>query len=82
MPNIIDEVAELLYLSDSPALPWDKALPEDRTYYTRVSEMVIDTVADHLSTQDRQSYHGGLSASVEYLRSHSDISKVRRESLV
>jgi hypothetical protein len=77
MSPLVTEIAELLYTEDSPYVPWKSALPEDRTYYVRVSEVIIDAVIEHLIVKD-EDFVGGLRAAIEYLRTETDIARLRR----
>lgn len=77
MSALVNEIAELLYTEDSPHLPWDKAIPDDRLYYVRVSEVIVDAVIEHLVIKDHD-YAGGLNAAIEYLRAESEIARLRR----
>lgn len=77
MSPLVTEIADLLYTEDSPAAPWDKAIPDDRIYYIRVAEVIIDAVVEHLVIKDHD-YAGGLNAAIEYLRSESEIARLRR----
>lgn len=79
MSALVTEIAELLYGEDSPALPWDKAIPEDRVYYIRVAEVIVDAVIEHLVVKD-ESFSGGLRAAIEYLSSESEIARLRRSN--
>lgn len=77
MSALVTEIAELLYTEDSPSLPWEKAIPDDRIYYIRVAEVIVDAVVEHLVIKDHD-YAGGLTAAIEYLRSESEIARLRR----
>lgn len=77
MSALVNEIAELLYQEDSPFIPWDKALEEDRVYYVKVAEVIVDAVVEHLVIKD-ESFGGGLRAAVEYLRTETDIARLRR----
>lgn len=78
MNDLVNEMAELLYMAEGPSYPWDKALKEDVEFYTRVAQMMLDAVVDHLASKDRDAeFSGGLAAAVEYLRTIADISRLR-----
>lgn len=77
MSPLVNEIAELLYTEDTPYVPWDKAIPDDRTYYVRVAEVIIDAVIEHLIVKDVE-FSGGLKAAVEYLRTDTDIARLKR----
>lgn len=77
MPMLVTEIAELLYSEDSSYVPWDKALPEDRIYYTKVAEVIVDAVIEHLVIKD-EDFAGGLRAAIEYLSTESEIARLRR----
>lgn len=74
---LVSEIAELLYTEDAPYIPWDKALPEDRIYYTKVAEVILDAVVEHLVVKD-EDFSGGLRAAIEYLSTESEIARLRR----
>lgn len=74
---LVTEIAELLYSEDSSYVPWDKALPEDRIYYTKVAEVIVDAVIEHLVIKD-EDFAGGLRAAIEYLSTESEIARLRR----
>lgn len=74
---IIAEIAELLYSEDSSYVPWDKAIAEDRIYYTKVAEVILDAVIEHLVVKD-EDFSGGLRAAIEYLTTESEIARLRR----
>lgn len=75
--KLVNEIAELLYGEDSSFIPWDKALPEDRVYYTKVAEVIVDAVIEHLIVKD-EDFSGGLRAAIEYLSTESEIARLRR----
>ena len=75
--KLVNEIAELLYGEDSSFIPWDKALPEDRIYYTKVAEVIVDAVIEHLIVKD-EDFSGGLRATIEYLSTESEIARLRR----
>lgn len=77
MPALVNEIADLLYSEDSPAIPWDKAIPEDRVYYLKVAEVILDAVIEHLVIKDSD-FGGGFRAATEYLRAETDIARLRR----
>lgn len=79
MSALVNEIAELLYGEDSPALPWEKAIPDDRVYYVRVAEVIVDAVVEHLVVKDAD-FAGGLRAAIEYLTSESEIARLRRSN--
>lgn len=74
---LTSEIAELLYSEDSPFVPWDKAIEEDRIYYVRVAEVIMDAVIEHLVIKD-EAFGGGFKAAIEYLRSETEIARLRR----
>ena len=77
--QLVTEIAELLYSEDSSYVPWDKAIPEDRVYYTKVAEVIVDAVVEHLVVKD-EDFAGGLRAAIEYLTTESEIARLRRAS--
>ena len=74
---LVNEIAELLYTEDAPFIPWDKALDEDRVYYTKVAEVILDAVVEHLVVKD-QDFAGGLRAAIDYLNTEAEIARLRR----
>jgi hypothetical protein len=80
MSALVNEIADLLYSEDQPMVPWDKALPEDRVYYVKVAEVIVDAVIEHLIIKD-EDFSGGLRAAVEYLRAETDIARLRRTNV-
>lgn len=77
MSALIEEIAELYYMADNPALSWDRALGEDRDYYLRISDVVLDAVVSHLQSRNDQ-FGGAFTVSIEYLTAETDISRLRR----
>ena len=77
--DLVSEIAELLYSEDSPYVPWEKALPEDRIYYTKVAEVIVDAVIEHLVIKD-ENFAGGLRAAIEYLSDETEIARLRRSN--
>lgn len=75
--QLVTEIAELLYSEDSSYVPWEKAIPEDRVYYTKVAEVIVDAVVEHLVVKD-EDFAGGLRAAIEYLTTESEIARLRR----
>lgn len=78
--QLVTEIAELLYTEDSSYVPWDKAIPEDRIYYTKVAEVIVDAVVEHLVVKD-EDFSGGLRAAIEYLTTESEIARLRRSNV-
>ena len=76
---LVTEIAELLYSEDSSYVPWDKALAEDRVYYTKVAEVILDAVIEHLVIKD-EDFAGGLRAAIEYLTTETEIARLRRSN--
>lgn len=79
--DIVGELAELLYLSDSPAIPWDKALIEDRVLYQRTSELLLEAVVEYLR-EENETYDGALTLAVQLLSSGVELSQLRRTRAV
>ena len=75
---LVEEIAELLYLSDIKAVPWSHAILEDRQYYARLADVVVDAVIDHLDAVDVQ-YTGAMSTAVAHLRAEADVARLRRD---
>jgi len=75
--ELVNEIAELLYGEDGPLFPWARALPEDRIYYLRVAEVIIDAVVEHLVVKD-EDFAGGLRVAIDYLQTETDIARLRR----
>lgn len=72
--ELINTIAEVLYTADTQPTDWDHALPEDRSYYTKVADVVVDTVTTYL-----QSLPLPTDAVVQYIEASSDIARLRRE---
>lgn len=79
MSAVVNEIAELLYGEDSPLVPWDKALDEDRIYYLRVAEVIIDALIEHLIIKD-QDYSGAMGTAIAHLRAETELARLRRSS--
>jgi hypothetical protein len=77
---LVTEIAELLYTEDSSYVPWGKALPEDRVYYTKVAEVILDAVIERLILKDEE-FSGGLRAAIEYLTTETEIARLRRSNV-
>lgn len=77
MSALVNEIAELLYSEDSPYVPWEKSIEEDRTYYLRVSEVIIDAVIEHLVVKD-EAFEGGMRPAIEQLRTETEVARLRR----
>lgn len=75
--SVTNEIAELLYTEDSVLVPWTKALPEDRAYYLRVADVIVDAVVQRLRSKDND-FDGGFSAAIEFLQAESDIDRLHR----
>lgn len=76
--KVVEEIAELLYESDGPGVfPWDKATGNERDYYLRVAEVIVDTVVSHLDRKN-EDFGGALHAASEYLRTETEIARLRR----
>lgn len=76
---LVTEIAEMLYTEDGPYIPWDKAIAEDRVYYTKVAEVILDAVIEHLVVKD-EDFSGGLRAAIEYLSAETEIARLRRSN--
>lgn len=74
---LIDEVAELLYHSDSSQIPWNKALDEDRRLYYKTAELVASAVADYLQ-QENEAYSGALQLASQLLVTEVEFSRLNR----
>ena len=74
---IIENLAELLYASDAPIIPWQKALPEDQQLYTNTAEVVLDLVVGYLESEDHK-YDGGLRLAAQVLSNDAELSRLRR----
>jgi hypothetical protein len=75
--SLVNEIAELIYSEEVTPLPWDRALPEDRAYFLRLADVLVDAVVEHLIVKD-QDFAGGLSAAIQYLQNDSDMDRLRR----
>lgn len=72
--DLIDIIAEVLYTADSQPTDWDHALPEDRIYYTKVADVVVDTMTTYL-----RSLPIPTDSVVQYIEASSDIARLHRE---
>lgn len=76
---IVEQVAELLYASDSPLpISWQQALPEDRLLYLQTAEVVIDLIVQYLEYEDSENYDGGLRLAVQLLANGAEVARLRR----
>jgi hypothetical protein len=75
--SLVNEIAELLYSEEVTPVPWERALAEDRVYFHKLADVVVDAVVEHLIIKD-QDFAGGLSAAIQYLQNDADMDRLRR----
>lgn len=75
--NLINEMAELMYTADNPMVPWQNAVEEDKSYYLRISEVMLDAVVTHLEYKN-DSFGGALGPASALLRTEAELSRLRR----
>jgi len=74
---IIENLAELLYASDGPIIPWEKALPEDHAMYTSTAEVVVDLFVQFLEQEDIK-FDGALQVAIQVLSNDAELSRLKR----
>jgi len=77
MDTLVDRVAHVMYNADA-YIPWDKALEEDRSYYLRSAEVVIDTVIGYLESSN-EAFHGALTPAIEIITIQTESARLRRD---
>lgn len=77
MSALLNEVADLIYTADNPLVPWQNALPDDKAYYSRIADVVVDAVVSHLRERD-DSFQGAFGVTIEYLTTETDVARLRR----
>lgn len=77
MSALVNEIADLIYTADNPLVPWQNALPDDKAYYSRIADVVVDAVISHLKQRD-DAFGEGLSVAIEYLSAEADIARLKR----
>lgn len=70
---LIDSIAKTLYSADTQYSPWESALPEDRDYFTKVADVVADSVVDYIRGLRIPS-----EAVADYLQVEFDIERLKR----
>ena len=75
--TLVEELAQLLYSEDTMA-PWGNAAREERDYYYRLADVMVDAMTTHLENKDAN-FSGALRVSIDYLKSESDLARLRRE---
>lgn len=75
MANLVNELAELLYTSDGPFVPWANALEEDKNLYTRLAEVVTEAVSSHLQARN-EAFGGAFTATIGYLDAETEIARL------
>lgn len=78
MPSLTEKIAEVLYSADAQPVRWAQAQEVDRRYYLAVSDVVVDTVVDHL----RFGMEIPTDAICEFLQTETDIHRLRRETTI
>lgn len=74
MNPLTEKVAEVMYSADNSFVPWEHALADDRAFYQRVADVVVDTVIEHLRT----AVDIPTAAIEEFLQAETDIARLRR----
>ena len=74
---LVDELAELMYSAEMPFIPWVSAVEEDKDFYTKVAEVAVDAVITHLESKN-EDFAGAFSAAASYLRTETEIARMRR----
>ena len=75
--TLVEELAQLLYVEDTVS-PWANAAYEERDYYYRLADVMVDAVTTHLENKDT-AFAGALRVSIDYLKSETEIARLRRE---
>jgi hypothetical protein len=75
---IIENLAELLYASDAPLIPWQKALPEDHRLYISTAEVVVDLIVQYLQDEDPK-FDGSLRLAAQLLSNDAELSRLKRQ---
>jgi hypothetical protein len=74
---LVETLAEVLYISDAPAIEWRSALDEDRIFYMKVAEVVVDTVVSYLNSED-EAFDGALRLASQLLSNDAELSRLNR----
>lgn len=74
MTALAEKIAELLYTADAQPVEWTRASEEDTNYYTRVADVIVDEVIEHIRT----GVDIPTDAVCEYLQAEADIARLRR----
>lgn len=77
MSALVNEIADLIYTADNPLVPWQNALPDDKAYYSRIADVVVDAVISHLKQRD-DAFGDGFGVAIEYLSAEADIARLKR----
>lgn len=75
--DLINELSELMYTADNPLIPWQNAIEEDKSYYFRLAEVMLDAVVTHLEHKN-DSFGGALGAASALLRTEAEVARLRR----
>jgi hypothetical protein len=73
---LTEKIAEILYTADVQPVEWEQALDDDKTYYRRVADVVLDAVVSHLQSQPAGEIP--FRAVGDYLQAEADIGRLRR----
>ena len=73
---LTNKIAEIMYESDTQPVPWSQASAEDRSYYTRVADIILDEVVLYL--QEQPTGEIPFRAVGDYLQAEADIDRLRR----
>ena len=75
--DLINEICELMYMADNPMVPWANAIEEDKNYYFRIAEVMLDAVVTHLDAKN-DAFGGALAPAAALLRTEAELARLRR----
>lgn len=75
--DLTNEICELMYMADNPMVPWANAIEEDKNYYFRIAEVMLDAVVTHLESKN-DSFGGALAPAAALLRTEAELARLRR----
>jgi hypothetical protein len=75
MSALTEELAELMYNSDIPVLPWARCVHEDRSFYLRMSDVMVDHILTHFEQRNQDNI---FSSAIAYLSTESDVARLHR----
>ena len=74
--RLSDEIAQVLYSEDSTS-PWSSSSSEERDYYYKVADVMIDVVVTHLE-EKKKDFPGALEVVIDLLRSETELVRLHR----